>query len=166
MHVLSRTYTGLHSLAVCRSQLGARDLAGPWSSERKGDGDGCGIAGVEVLDGMLYAIGGKDEKGNKLRTVERYDVRSNSWSSVASMMTKRWGAGVASLESRCASRLHEAVEDASCGVVSCGGGGAMFGGEEEEVQFVAGASMHGDEVQPVMVLGRLCRCEVWPLRRA
>lgn len=28
-------------------------------------------AGLEVLDGYLYAIGGKDEKGSKLRTVER-----------------------------------------------------------------------------------------------
>ena len=29
--------------------------------------------GVEVLDGRLYAVGGKNERGDKLKTVERYD---------------------------------------------------------------------------------------------
>jgi hypothetical protein len=29
-----------------------------------------------VLDGRLYAVGGKDERGNKLKSVERYDPRS------------------------------------------------------------------------------------------
>ena len=27
------------------------------------------------MDGRLYAVGGKDERGNKLRSVERYDPR-------------------------------------------------------------------------------------------
>lgn len=38
-------------------------------------GSDLALAGVEVLDGRLYAVGGKDERGNKLRSVERYDPR-------------------------------------------------------------------------------------------
>ena len=48
----------------------------------------------------MYAVGGKDEQGNKLKTVERYDPGSDEWELVANMGTKRWGAGVAVMEKR------------------------------------------------------------------
>ena len=57
-------------------------------------------AGVEVMDGKLYAIGGKDENGNKLRSVECYDPAKNQWEQLPTMGTKRWGAGVAVMDHR------------------------------------------------------------------
>ena len=59
----------------------------------------------QVLNGKLYAVGGKDEKGSKLRSVERFDPKGGpnglgQWEHVSPMGTKRWGAGVAVLDGK------------------------------------------------------------------
>ena len=41
--------------------------------------------GVAVLDGMIYALGGKDSN-----EVERFDPQLNKWEFVASMLCNRW----------------------------------------------------------------------------
>lgn len=50
--------------------------------------------GVAVLDGYLYAIGGSDGT-SPLNTVEKYDPKTNRWSSVAPMGTRRKHLGAA-----------------------------------------------------------------------
>ena len=47
--------------------------------------------GVELLDGKIYFIGGKDEVGAKNIT-ERYDPKTNQWETLAPMLTlgKAW----------------------------------------------------------------------------
>jgi hypothetical protein len=42
-------------------------------------------------DGRIYALGGIDERGAALRTVEAYDVRTNTWSAVAPLPAVRSG---------------------------------------------------------------------------
>ena len=44
----------------------------------------------------MYALGGYDG-ASSLKTVERYDPQSNSWTKVASMLTHRGGAGCGTL---------------------------------------------------------------------
>lgn len=44
--------------------------------------------GCEVLNDMVYAVGGTD--GTNLKTVERYDPELNTWTMVASMSTARF----------------------------------------------------------------------------
>ena len=44
--------------------------------------------GVVVLNDELYAIGGED-KGSKLNSVEKYNVKQNAWKEVASMEVAR-----------------------------------------------------------------------------
>ncbi|XP_022110442.1 kelch-like protein 26 [Acanthaster planci] len=39
------------------------------------------------MDGYIYAVGGKDEKGQWLETVERYDLSKGKWQTVAAMVT-------------------------------------------------------------------------------
>jgi len=41
----------------------------------------------------LYAVGGRNADGENLNTVERYDPRSDSWSRLPSMRTRRNGVG-------------------------------------------------------------------------
>lgn len=50
--------------------------------------------GVAVLDGYLYAIGGSDGT-SPLNTVEKYDPKTNRWSPVAPMGTRRKHLGAA-----------------------------------------------------------------------
>lgn len=45
-----------------------------------------------VLEGKIYAIGGRDEDGKALRTVERYDPSTEQWEEVAPMNRARYGA--------------------------------------------------------------------------
>lgn len=45
-----------------------------------------------VLDGKIYAIGGRNEDGEALRTVERYDPSTKQWEAVAPMNQARYGA--------------------------------------------------------------------------
>jgi hypothetical protein len=45
----------------------------------------------------VYAIGGKGFDGHYLKTVERYDYKTNQWSLIASMNTKRSCASAAAL---------------------------------------------------------------------
>lgn len=52
-----------------------------------------GVA-VAVLGGFLYAIGGSDGQ-TPLNTVERFDPRSNKWTVVAPMSTRRKHLGCA-----------------------------------------------------------------------
>lgn len=51
-------------------------------------------AGVAVLQGKLYAVGGRDG-ASCLRTVECYDPLTNKWTMCASMTRRRGGVGVA-----------------------------------------------------------------------
>lgn len=51
-------------------------------------------AGVAVLDGKLYAVGGRDG-ASCLRTVECYDPHTNKWTSVAPLTRRRGSVGVA-----------------------------------------------------------------------
>jgi N-acetylneuraminic acid mutarotase len=46
-------------------------------------------AGVAVVDGILYAIGGDSFGQQALRTVEAYDPKTNSWTTKAPMPTPR-----------------------------------------------------------------------------
>ena len=56
----------------------------------------CGV-GVAVLDNLLYAVGGHDGS-SYLNSVERYDPKTNQWSSdVAPTSTCRTSVGVAVL---------------------------------------------------------------------
>lgn len=48
-------------------------------------------------DGNLYAVGGYDSSSH-LATVEKYEPQVNSWTPVASMLSRRSSAGVAVLE--------------------------------------------------------------------
>lgn len=52
---------------------------------------------VATLDGNLYAVGGYDSSSH-LATVEKYEPQVNSWTPVASMLSRRSSAGVAVLE--------------------------------------------------------------------
>ena len=49
--------------------------------------------GVAVLNGRLYAVGGRDGS-SCLRTVECYDPHTNKWTSCAPMARRRGGVGV------------------------------------------------------------------------
>lgn len=51
-------------------------------------------AGVAVLGGKLYAVGGRDG-ASCLRTVECYEPHTNKWTYCASMTRRRGGVGVA-----------------------------------------------------------------------
>lgn len=53
-----------------------------------------GSAGVAVLNGKLYAVGGRDGT-SCLRTVESYDPHTNKWSVCTPMSRRRGGVGVA-----------------------------------------------------------------------
>jgi hypothetical protein len=48
----------------------------------------------------LYAVGGSDEYGNPLSSVERYDEAKEQWEVIASMGSARYGVGVCVLGSR------------------------------------------------------------------
>ena len=57
----------------------------------------CGV-GVAVLDDLLYSVGGHDG-ASYLNSVERYDPKTNQWSSdVAPTSTCRTSVGVAVLD--------------------------------------------------------------------
>ncbi len=44
----------------------------------------------------IYVIGGKDNKGNVVNTIERYSLVNNNWSILKSAINKRYaGAAVA-----------------------------------------------------------------------
>ena len=45
-----------------------------------------------VLDGELFVLGGKDNHGTTLTTVEAYDPQTNKWRVCAPMSTPRWDA--------------------------------------------------------------------------
>ena len=57
------------------------------------------LAGVAVLDGKLYAVGGFNEDG-ALSSVDRYDPVLDAWEAVAPMTLARFGAGAAALEGK------------------------------------------------------------------
>merc|ERR1712096_104601 len=52
--------------------------------------------GVCVVNGALFAVGGWLDVRTRLRSVERYDVNSNTWSRVCDMHHDRCGTAVAS----------------------------------------------------------------------
>ncbi|KAK6038481.1 kelch repeat protein [Cooperia oncophora] len=45
--------------------------------------------GSAVLDGHLYAAGGRDESSNDLSSVEKYNPLTDEWTEVAAMKEKR-----------------------------------------------------------------------------
>lgn len=51
-------------------------------------------AGVGAMNGYVYAVGGCDS-WNCLNSVERYDPTTDTWCSVAALITARRGCGVA-----------------------------------------------------------------------
>nr|XP_021511927.1 kelch-like protein 17 isoform X2 [Meriones unguiculatus] len=55
------------------------------------------VTGPASHDGSLYAVGGYDSSSH-LATVEKYEPQVNSWTPVASMLSRRSSAGVAVLE--------------------------------------------------------------------
>ena len=58
-------------------------------------------AGVCVLDGKLYAVGGRDAGGySVLSSAERYSAAEDRWEDVAAMSTARNGAGVGVLDGK------------------------------------------------------------------
>ena len=52
---------------------------------------GCGVG---VIDGQLYAVGGRSGENINLSSVERFEPTENKWTVVASMTFKRFGCGV------------------------------------------------------------------------
>jgi hypothetical protein len=59
----------------------------------------CGLALV-ALDGSLYASGGYNDAKECSQTVEKYDVITNAWVSVASMLVPRSRHAMAALNGR------------------------------------------------------------------
>merc|ERR1719147_606275 len=56
-------------------------------------------AGVGVIDGVLYCVGGETSNGST-NTVEMYREATNTWSQVAEMNHRRAGTGVLTHEGR------------------------------------------------------------------
>jgi len=52
-------------------------------------------AAAAVLDGQIYVIGGRDDLGNVLDVVERYDPVNNTWHPVSALRRERAGAAAA-----------------------------------------------------------------------
>jgi kelch-like protein 10 len=52
---------------------------------------------VAVLGYVLYVIGGRAVTKTQLKTAERYDPKTNQWSTIASMTVKRSGASATAL---------------------------------------------------------------------
>ena len=48
---------------------------------------------VAVVHGILYAVGGNDGSSS-LNSVEKYEPKSNKWTTVESMSTRRSSVGV------------------------------------------------------------------------
>ena len=57
------------------------------------------VAGVAVLDGLLYIIGGFD-RNNYLQDADVYDPETNSWTSVSPLSDKRSATSVAVMKGR------------------------------------------------------------------
>lgn len=57
------------------------------------------VAGVAVLDGLLYIIGGFDGN-NYLQDADVYDPETNSWTSVSPLNDKRSATSVAVMKGR------------------------------------------------------------------
>jgi len=76
------------------------------------------FAGVGVLEGPMYAVGGHDG-WSYLTTVERWDPQTKMWSYVAPMSTARSTVGVAVLGNKLVNIAHQCcnilnIEDISC----------------------------------------------------
>ena len=54
--------------------------------------------GVATINGILYAVGGRDAGGVPLATVEAYDPATDSWTTKASLPTLRSELGVATID--------------------------------------------------------------------
>jgi len=84
---------GLSSVESYDPELNVWSFVADRSSPRHG-------VGVGVLDGVLYCVGGHgdDEDGETLKgcgkTVEKYNVDTNTWSQVAEMNHSRFWPGV------------------------------------------------------------------------
>ena len=58
------------------------------------------LAGVAVLDGKLYAVGGRNDDEDALSSVERYDPATNAWEAVAPLAAARGFLDVAVLDGK------------------------------------------------------------------
>ena len=56
-----------------------------------------GYVSTAVLDGDIYAVGGCNTLHQRLRSVERYNVKVNAWNPVPEMHFQRSDAAVAAL---------------------------------------------------------------------
>jgi len=56
--------------------------------------------GVAVLDGKLYAVGGRNDDEDALSSVERYDPATNAWEAVAPLAAARGFLDVAVLDGK------------------------------------------------------------------
>ena len=59
---------------------------------------GTGGATAQVLNGNIYVVGGLDNNGNSLNTVQVYNPTTNTWSTAPSMVTRRDNSGSAVLD--------------------------------------------------------------------
>ena len=55
---------------------------------------------VATLGTLVYSIGGSDNNGNYLNSVEAYDITANAWAPVANMTTARYGAAASTLNEK------------------------------------------------------------------
>ena len=49
--------------------------------------------GIEVLDGCVVAVGGIGPKRRPLKSVEKYNIKSDKWCKVPAMSVTRYGLG-------------------------------------------------------------------------
>mmetsp|Transcript_71769 Transcript_71769/g.149876 ORF Transcript_71769/g.149876 Transcript_71769/m.149876 type:complete len:624 (-) Transcript_71769:225-2096(-) len=56
--------------------------------------------GSATVGGFVYVVGGKDQEGHALASMERYDAQRDAWEAVSPMLTARTGLGVAALAGR------------------------------------------------------------------
>ncbi|PIO64892.1 kelch repeat protein [Teladorsagia circumcincta] len=56
--------------------------------------------GTAVIDDCLYAVGGRDDSNCPLSSVEKYDARTNKWTTVAAMNSTRSGVALAAVEKK------------------------------------------------------------------
>jgi N-acetylneuraminic acid mutarotase len=68
-------------------------IANTWTTKAPMPTARCGLA-VGVVNGILYAVGGTDNRGTAFATVEAYDPATDTWTTKAPMPTPRYWLGV------------------------------------------------------------------------
>ena len=75
--------------------------------------------GVGVVDGKMYALGGQDNDGSTLSSVECFDVSTGVWSAVAPMSTARCYHGVAVVNGKMYAVGGQDEDDTTLSSVEC-----------------------------------------------